>query len=74
MFQILIAGGAYFLIHRNGVAVRRGRAERHARAGIARFVYQLFKQKMGAFRAFVFQNRLEGIQPLLGFLRVVIRY
>jgi hypothetical protein len=73
VFQILVAGGALLFANRDGVAIRRGRAERHARTGIARLVEQFPEQKTDAFRAFVFQNRLEGIQPLLGFLRIVVR-
>ena len=73
VFQVLVSGGACFLADRDRVAIRRVRAERHARAGIARLVEQLPEQKTDTLRAFVFQDGLKGLQPLLRLLRIVIR-
>ena len=73
VFQFHIAGRTFLIAQRDAVAIRRGRAERYTRAGITRLVYQLPEQEMDAFRAFIFQYRFKGIQPLLGFLRIIIR-
>jgi len=71
-FQHQIAGAAVFLVERDGVKVSGVGRKRDVRAGTASLVDQLLQQVMGALRAFEFQHRVEGVEPLLGFLRVDI--
>ena len=72
-FQFRITGRVLLAVRRNGVDVgglgRVGQVD----TGASRLVDQTFEQIMTAFDALYFNHRIEGVEPLLGFLRVVVR-
>jgi hypothetical protein len=73
VLQLVVAAGTFFLVGRNGVQIRRSRADRHVVASHPRLMYQLADEVMSALGALVLQYGIERVQPLLGFLRIVIR-
>src|SRR6476619_5774984 len=73
MLELVIAGRAFLLSGRNRVDVGGVGAVGEISARAARFVDQLFQQIVRALRAFILENALECIQPLLRFLWIRIR-
>ena len=60
------------LVNRDGVEIGRIGTEWQVSARTTRLVDQFFEQVMGAFCTFVFDDAFEGIEPLLGLLRIKI--
>ena len=67
-----IPRAAFFLRRRNGIEIGRGRAVRDGQPGAPRPVQQALDQVMGARRAFLLEDRIQRLQPLLGLQRVDI--
>ena len=65
--QRAVAGIIRLLRLGNGIEVGGVWFERQVRAGSPREVHQFFQQKMRALRALRTQDRIDGLQPLLGF-------
>ena len=74
-FQRTVAGERRLVFHRDRVDIRRGDAAGHHGGALAQLGHlrnQRFEQELGAVRAAVFHDRFHRIQPLGGFLGVVI--
>jgi hypothetical protein len=63
----MVAGTALLEVRRNGVDVARLRAERNVDAGAARGVDQALQQEMRALGAVDLENRVQRVEPFLGF-------
>ena len=72
VFHFMAARRTFFLVQRNAVDVRRGRADRHIIARQTRMVDELVDDEMGAVGPFLFQHGLERLQPFLCLLRIVV--
>ena len=71
-FHVGVAGTAFLLGGGDGVEVGGVGIEGNVRAGAAGLFNQCFQQKMGAFRTFPFDHRVERVQPFPSFLGIHI--
>ena len=72
MFQFMVTGRTFFFIKRDRVQIRCVGTEWQIGSGKTCFIDQLANQVVSTFRAFVIQHGFKRIQPLFGFLRVII--
>jgi hypothetical protein len=73
VFEFVIAGRTFLLAGWNRVDVGGICAVGKVSAGAPRFLDQLLEDEMRSFRPFVLQYAVERVQPLVCFLRIVIR-
>ena len=73
VFQLVIAGGALLLAGRDGVDVGGIGAVRKVSARAPRLLDQLLEDVVRALGTFMLQDSVEGVQPLVCLLRIVIR-
>jgi hypothetical protein len=69
-----VAGKLFLLGDRDGIEIGRVGAEGQIGPRAARLVDQAFEQEMRPLHALVLQHRLQGIQPLLGLLRIDVGF
>jgi len=70
LFELDVAGAAGLLLGIDGVHITGRRGERQVDVVVARVLEHLLDQEVRAFGALAVDDGREGVQPLLGFLRV----
>jgi hypothetical protein len=68
----VIARGAFLEMRRDRVDVGGVRVVRQVRAGAARFLDERLEQEVRTLGSFDFENGVERVDPLAGFLRIYV--